>query len=75
MAQEFNIPDKDDPEFNSKVGTLIRSLYDLIDKPSKNFSPIKDPLDGNQVGDVYFDQVSGKLKVVTEGGTQIIKFE
>jgi len=75
MPQEFNLPDRDDPDFGEKVVQAIKLLYEEGDKHSKNFTPISEPLDGNQVGDVFFDQDSGKLRIVTDDGIKTVSLD
>lgn len=75
MSLEFNLPDPGDPDFESKVVGALRILFELIDRQSKNFPPIDTPLDGNQVGDIWFDAGTGKLNAYTSEGVKVIKYE
>jgi hypothetical protein len=63
--QEFNLPDKDDPDFADKMVSLVRQLFEKGEKGIQDFTPIEDPDQGTQIGSVWFDTVSQKLKVKT----------
>ena len=75
MALEFNLPNPGDPDFESKIVNALRILFEEADRQSKNFPPINTPEDGNQVGDVWYDEATGKLNVYTDAGVQIVKYE
>lgn len=73
--REFNLPDKDDPDFADKVVGLIRQLFEGSEKSIQNFTPISDPEEGTQIGSVWFDINSGKFKAMTADGIKILKYE
>lgn len=72
---DFNIPDPSDPDFSSKMSRLMRSVYDVLEKDTKDFKPIEDPEEGLQVGSVWFDTNTGKLKINTSAGVKTLQFE
>jgi hypothetical protein len=75
MPQEFNLPNPGDPDYDSKVIGALQTLFDTADRQSKNFPPITTPEDGKQVGDIWFDEATGKLNVYTDSGVKVVKYE
>ena len=75
MALEFNLPNPGDADFESKVVNALRLLFEELDRQAKNFPPINTPEDGKQVGDVWYDETSGKLNVYTAAGVMVVKYE
>jgi hypothetical protein len=72
---EFNLPDKDDPDFNNKVVSLLDQLFNTSESNIKNLDPIKDPEEGLQIGSMWFDETLEKIKVNTSTGIKVLKYE
>lgn len=72
---EFNYPEPSDPEFNSKVLTLLKQLFEHKDNPVKQFDPIATPDSTQQTGAMYYHSDSGTMKVTTPDGVKTLKFE
>lgn len=75
MPIEYALPEKDDPDFQEKLLIALRGIVDDINRPSKNFTPIKLPEDGNQHGDMFYDSEENKLKVITPEGVRVVTFD
>lgn len=73
--REFNLPDKDDPDFADKVVGLIRQLFEGSEKNIQNFTPISNPEEGTQIGSMWYDRDSDKITVVTPSGIRTLKFD
>lgn len=72
---QFNIPSPDDPDYKSKVHTLLKELYESQDRNVKDFTPIKTPEEGLQIGSIWFDSAEHKFKVNTPDGVKTLKYE
>ena len=72
---KFNLPNSDDPDAMSKIITLMESLFGTLDQDIKELNPISSPEDDVSVGSFYFDKADGKIKVKTDAGIKILKYE
>lgn len=74
MPQEFNLPDKNDPQFADKLVNMIRSLFEDSSKQIQNFTPISTPEEGTQIGSVWYDKDTHELKVSTANGIKTLQY-
>lgn len=72
---KFNLPNKEDPDFQDKLIQLIKDLFEQNESSIKNFIPITAPEEGLQVGSMYFDTEAQKFKVNTSTGIKTISFD
>lgn len=69
---EINYPEPTDPEFNSKVVTLLKQLFGTSESDFKTFNPISQP-DVSNHGDVWFD--GERLNMNINGVVRTLKFD
>jgi hypothetical protein len=75
QVQEFNLPNKDDPDFADKLVSSIQRLFESSESSIKALTPLNSDPDNSSVGDIWFDRASGKVKVMTDEGIKTLKFE
>lgn len=71
----LNIPEPDDPNFNSKIVALLKDLFQQVEGQVQHLPPTDDPDDAQQEGTIWFSESEQKVKVVTATGVKILKFE